>query len=228
MAIQVSGTEVISNARALTNIASVDATTVASLATAGVGGGKTWQLVSTVTTPTMAVNDYAPVGSFTPPAGTAGMIISLNGNVKFNTSDGWNGMRFYMGYASGVYVPEPTWDVISPIANTTAISFKANLHYGLSIPATLPIAFSGNAKFNYKNISSGISAGDYVTMFSPTTSNQNTFVFDYTGPANPQVSVPAYGGPMALFSGVPVYTQFRATGVLPQSGFTIKLYVLAD
>ena len=38
MAIQVSGTEVISNARALTNIASVDATTVASLSAAGVGG----------------------------------------------------------------------------------------------------------------------------------------------------------------------------------------------
>lgn len=39
MAIQVSGTEVISNARALTNIASVDATTVATLNAAGVGAG---------------------------------------------------------------------------------------------------------------------------------------------------------------------------------------------
>ena len=51
MAIQVSGTEVISNARALTNIASVDATTVASLSAAGVGGGAplppTWNPAST-------------------------------------------------------------------------------------------------------------------------------------------------------------------------------------
>jgi hypothetical protein len=39
MAIQVSGTEVISNARELSNIASVDATTVTSLNDAGVGGG---------------------------------------------------------------------------------------------------------------------------------------------------------------------------------------------
>ena len=39
MAIQVSGTEVISNARALNNIASADATTVATLNAAGVGGG---------------------------------------------------------------------------------------------------------------------------------------------------------------------------------------------
>ena len=38
MAIQVSGTEVISNSRALNNIASVDATTAAAIGNAGVGG----------------------------------------------------------------------------------------------------------------------------------------------------------------------------------------------
>jgi len=38
MAIQVSGTEVISNARALTNVASIDATTAASITAGGVGG----------------------------------------------------------------------------------------------------------------------------------------------------------------------------------------------
>ena len=38
MAIKVSGTTVIDDSRALTNIASVDATTVASLGAAGVGG----------------------------------------------------------------------------------------------------------------------------------------------------------------------------------------------
>jgi hypothetical protein len=46
MAIQVSGTEVISNARALNNIASVDATTAASITAAGVGGG-TWTVLGT-------------------------------------------------------------------------------------------------------------------------------------------------------------------------------------
>jgi len=39
MAIQVSGTQVIGNSRELTNIASVDSTTVATLTAAGVGGG---------------------------------------------------------------------------------------------------------------------------------------------------------------------------------------------
>jgi hypothetical protein len=47
MAIQVSGTEVISNARALTNVASIDATTAASITAGGVGGS-TVKLVDNV------------------------------------------------------------------------------------------------------------------------------------------------------------------------------------
>ena len=43
MAIKVGGTEVITNARQLSNIASVDATTVAALGTAGVGGSNTFE-----------------------------------------------------------------------------------------------------------------------------------------------------------------------------------------
>ena len=39
MAIKVGGTEVVDNSRQLKNIASVDATTVAALGSAGVGGG---------------------------------------------------------------------------------------------------------------------------------------------------------------------------------------------
>tara|TARA_R110000796_G_scaffold16651_6_gene51901 strand:+ start:106 stop:495 length:390 start_codon:yes stop_codon:yes gene_type:complete len=41
MAIQVNGTQVIGNSRELTNIASVDATTAASITAAGVGGAST-------------------------------------------------------------------------------------------------------------------------------------------------------------------------------------------
>jgi hypothetical protein len=54
MAIQVSGTEVISNARALNNIASVDATTAASITTAGVGAVPT--AVNAVGTYTIALD----------------------------------------------------------------------------------------------------------------------------------------------------------------------------
>jgi len=47
MAIQVSGTQVISNSRGLTNIASVDATTAAAIGAAGVGGGGSIELTAT-------------------------------------------------------------------------------------------------------------------------------------------------------------------------------------
>jgi hypothetical protein len=47
MAIQISGTEVISNSRGLNNIASVDATTAASISAAGVGGGGTQDFTAT-------------------------------------------------------------------------------------------------------------------------------------------------------------------------------------
>tara|TARA_R110002124_G_scaffold210791_1_gene377228 strand:+ start:415 stop:1473 length:1059 start_codon:yes stop_codon:yes gene_type:complete len=48
MAIQVSGTQVISNSRGLTNIASIDATTAAAITAAGVGaGGYNWSTATT-------------------------------------------------------------------------------------------------------------------------------------------------------------------------------------
>ena len=50
MAIQVNGTTVIDNSRQLTNISGVDATTVAALGTAGVGGGGWTSLSNTYTT----------------------------------------------------------------------------------------------------------------------------------------------------------------------------------
>lgn len=49
MAIQVSGTEVISNSRALNNIASVDATTAASIGAAGVGGSTVFLGTTSIT-----------------------------------------------------------------------------------------------------------------------------------------------------------------------------------
>ena len=57
MAIQVSGTQVIGNSRELTNIASVDATTAASIQAAGVGGGFE-PVAVTGTTPSLNVGSY--------------------------------------------------------------------------------------------------------------------------------------------------------------------------
>ena len=58
MAIQVSGTQVIGNSRELTNIASVDATTVATLNAGGVGGGGFEPVAVTGTTPSLDVGTY--------------------------------------------------------------------------------------------------------------------------------------------------------------------------
>jgi hypothetical protein len=72
MAIQVSGTEVISNARALNNIASVDATTAASIGAAGVGGAMELLQTTSITT------DIAYI-EYTFPAGYSAFMILLNG-----------------------------------------------------------------------------------------------------------------------------------------------------
>ena len=50
MAIKVNGTTVIDDSRALSNIASVDATTVAAMSAAGVGGGSDWTTLSNTAT----------------------------------------------------------------------------------------------------------------------------------------------------------------------------------
>jgi len=67
MAIKIAGTEVISDSRGLNNIASVDATTVAALGTAGVGGGG-------------GSFDMTATGSI-----TAGKVVALNSNGTVST-----------------------------------------------------------------------------------------------------------------------------------------------
>jgi len=80
MAIQVSGTEVISNARALTNVASIDATTAAAISAGGVGGG-IWseESVTTISSGSTTVNNLV-----IPATGSMCMII-LEGIVYGNT-----------------------------------------------------------------------------------------------------------------------------------------------
>lgn len=56
MAIQVGGTQVISNSQGLTNIASVDSTTAASITSAGVGGGWSQQSTGTISGATPEVS----------------------------------------------------------------------------------------------------------------------------------------------------------------------------
>ena len=83
MAIQVSGTEVISNSRALNNIASVDATTAAAITAAGVGGGASWSLAQTSTiasksgTGVIGSFNLSNAFSYTMPSGIKGLAVSM-------------------------------------------------------------------------------------------------------------------------------------------------------
>ena len=97
MAIKVNGTTVINDSRALSNIASIDATTVAALGAAGVGGGDvqsevvTWNTHATFTKPGDALNNLSfPDGerSSAPPSNkriikTPTLTSGLTGVVQF-------------------------------------------------------------------------------------------------------------------------------------------------
>ena len=83
MAIKVNGTTVINDSRALSNIASVDATTAASIATAGVGGAMS--LINTYTIPSGGNNSY----TYTFPTGydtfivEATKLLGLNNTITY-------------------------------------------------------------------------------------------------------------------------------------------------
>tara|TARA_R110001606_G_scaffold62334_1_gene145248 strand:- start:126 stop:545 length:420 start_codon:yes stop_codon:yes gene_type:complete len=121
MAIQVNGTTVINDSRALTNVASVDATTAASITAAGVGG---------------AVDLSAGVGSSginitggtLPPIGAV-LLVSINesriGGVyfksqlygkQFTASNTDNRLAFYSGTGTGesfTSIQSGTWQVMT-------------------------------------------------------------------------------------------------------------------
>ena len=112
MAIQVGGTEVISNSRALNNIASIDATTAASITAAGIGGasgvaGITWSTVVSGTT--VDLEAIATDGSGT------WIVVGDDGTVLRSTNNGVNwssvstpagtGSDFLgVGYGNGVWI----------------------------------------------------------------------------------------------------------------------------
>ena len=98
MAIQVSGTEVISNARALNNIASIDATTAASITAAGIGGG-TWTVLGTsgnLGTLT-SFGGTSAVKSFTVPTGVQAVSIEIQQDISLvNTTNASSVCDLYM------------------------------------------------------------------------------------------------------------------------------------
>lgn len=121
MAIKVNGTTVINDSRALTNVASVDATTAASITAAGVGG---------------AVDLSAGVGSSginitngtLPPVGAVLLVALTESKIggslfknqlygkQFTASDNNNMVAFYSGFGTGdsfTTIQSGTWQVMT-------------------------------------------------------------------------------------------------------------------
>jgi len=111
MAIQISGTEVISNSRGLNNIASVDATTAASISAAGVGGGGTQDFVASGTVSTGDVVVLKSDGT-----------VAVVGNVFTPDSAPTNGTQAGFG---GTYMPnQPT--IVYDSSNNKVVLIYAN------------------------------------------------------------------------------------------------------
>ena len=92
MAIQISGTQVISNSRGLTNIASVDATTVATLNAGGVGGGGVLPYWDPAATPNV---NFTSSGTWTKPT------LDDDTYVIFYMVGGGSGAGKYFGLPTG-------------------------------------------------------------------------------------------------------------------------------
>jgi hypothetical protein len=119
MAIQVSGTEVISNARALTNIASVDATTAASIGAAGVGGA--WEEILNTTISTSTVAEIV----VSLPAGYVFHKVMLGG-IKGVSPYATTAVRYRMGNSSGVTITSNDYIETSFSSGVTAFTNNDN------------------------------------------------------------------------------------------------------
>lgn len=126
MAIQVNGTEVISNSRALNNIASVDANTVAALTSAGVGApaAKSWENIGTINYGTRSngvnVSEY-----WTLPSKYQN---GFSGDVMlYGTASRINQTTNSDSQASTIYFGDHSF--ISTGSNTNLLDWRPNIYY---------------------------------------------------------------------------------------------------
>ena len=162
MAIKVGGTTVIDDSRALNNISSVDATTVAALGTAGVGAGG--GSLDAIASGTISTGDT--------------IIINSNGTVS---AVGITGTSFSYGSTTNYYNTEPAFYAVAAFdsgSNKVVVAYRNDTQY--------PMAVVGNVS------GTSISFGTPVTLNSvaanaqrPTCvaydSNSNKVVVGYAG-----------------------------------------------
>ena len=130
MAIKVNGTTVINDSRALSNIASLDATTVAAIGAAGIGGGDEWQTIATYTNTT--TYDQGTSFQLGPIGVTMPNYTSLTGFAFV--------IQREIRMTSGQYGPDQKL-LIGPQTNTGSLRWNAgyNRYYNLSQSSGQPI-----------------------------------------------------------------------------------------
>ena len=128
MAIKVNGTTVINDSRALTNIASVDATTVAALGAAGVGG-----MHSVIQTGSWSSSAQAV--SITFPTGYDVYIIHFHG---FRTSAQYTGMRMQLLNTSNSRITSSTYSY-QQTANRGGSYFNIGSSYNATLSGVITL-----------------------------------------------------------------------------------------
>lgn len=142
MAIQVNGTTVIDNSRQLTNIASVDSTTVAALGAAGVGGGEISFVAATSTLS----------GSFTKPADA----YSITNNLITNFNDTFSGRPAdkYRVINTAVSTGDTIVDLTYTVQNPNTFSLRSGGYWGDEIIVGIENT-SNNTCRAFANIAAG-------------------------------------------------------------------------
>ena len=130
MAIQVSGTEVISNARALNNIASVDATTAAAITAAGVGGGGTVDLTADGSISSGNVVGISGNGTVSTTAPLFGPISAFSSASRVYSSGYWDQATNKVVVASADSAANNMKIRVGTIASNGAISWGTEQSYG--------------------------------------------------------------------------------------------------
>ena len=157
MAIKVSGTEVISNARALTNVASIDATTAASFAAGGVGGNTTY--ISTTT-----VSSAATSYTLSLPSGYSSYRFVIS-NIKSTSSPTPTPFRVYSRLST---------DGGSTFYSTSTNYYWVNLYWGVGTSSSYENSGTSGTPTTYFSASKeyGVDYSDVWELFLPAGSNR--------------------------------------------------------
>jgi hypothetical protein len=189
MAIQVSGTTVIDDSRNLTNITSVDATTVASISAAGVGGGGTHDFVASGA---ISNGDVVVLNSDGTVSVVAGVSTSVGSSTVFESAS-----------------TSQTSAAFDSLNNRVVITYKdgANSNYGTAVVGTVSgasISFGTPVVFES-------SSTDYTSAVFDSNSNKVVIAYRDGGNSNYGTAIVGTVSGTSISFGTPVVFESSAS-----------------